>query len=81
MKDVMSYEYHKEKLAKEEARLKELNEKGVQAFYKDEEITPASIGQQNRNLEASQAIIRSHIQYHKDQIAEHEAIGVQEKLF
>ncbi len=77
----MSYEYHKEQLFKSEARLKDLKEKGVHALYKDEDITPSAIGEQNTALEMAKDSTISRIKQINENIAEHEAKGIQEELF
>ena len=75
-----SYEYWKKQLEQDEARLKELEEKGIKGLSKYD-IEIAHMGDAEEALETAKHLKRNHIQYDKEQIAEFEAKGIQEMLF
>jgi hypothetical protein len=73
------YEYWLATLEKDQARLKELEEKGLEAIS-TYDITIAYMGNAEMALEQAKQLKRNHITYDKDRLAEYEAIGIQEKL-
>lgn len=75
-----TYEYWKKQLEQDEARLKELEEKGVKGLSKYD-IEIASMGDAEEALETAKWLKRNHIKYDKECIVEFEAKGIQEKLF
>lgn len=75
-----SYEWWKDQLEKDEARLKELEEKGIQGLSRYD-IEIAHMGDAEQALETAKMLKRNHIKYNKDRIVELEAKGIQEKLF
>ncbi len=75
-----SYEWWLDQLAKDEARLKELEEKGIAGLSKYD-IEIAAMGDAEQALETAKGLKRNHIKYDKERIAEFEATGIQETLF
>ena len=75
-----TYEWWKNELEQDEARLKELEEKGIKALSKyDMEFPCCGMGLEQVVEEAKQ-LTRNHIKYEKERIAEFEAKGIQQSL-
>ena len=74
-----SYEWWKRQLKTDEARLKELEEKGIGALSRYD-IQFSYVGLEQMVEEAKQ-LKRNHIKYDKERIAEFEGKGIQETLF
>ena len=75
-----TYAYWKKQLEQDEARLNELEEKGIAALSRYD-IEIASMGDAGEALETAKWLKRNHIKYDKERIAEFEAKGIQETLF
>ncbi len=74
-----SYEWWLDQLEKDEARLKELEEKGIEGLSKyDVEI--AAMGDAEMALDTAKRLKRNHIKCDKERIAEFEAKGIQQSL-
>ncbi len=74
-----SYEWWTDQLKKDEARLKELEEKGIQGLSKYD-IEIAALGDAEMALNTAKQLKRNHIKYDKEHIAEFEAKGIQQLL-
>lgn len=74
-----SYEWWIDQLAKDEARLKELEEKGI-AVLSRYDIEISAMGDAEMALNTAKGLKRSHIQNDKEHIAEFEAKGIQQSL-
>jgi hypothetical protein len=75
-----TYEDWLRQLREDEARLKELEEKGIAALSRYD-IEIAYMGDAEMALKSAKQFKRNHIAYDKDRIAELEAKGIQESLF
>jgi uncharacterized protein YPO0396 len=76
-----SYEWWIDQLEKSEARLKELEEKGIGALSKYDIQFPGCDMGLLQVVEEAKRLTRNHIKYEKERIAEFEAKGIQETLF